>query len=134
MTRTNVEPFRPAAELVVSRNREEALKAMTPRLLELAERVVCENPKPGQIPTILVFAPGLMLMAMRTPSMPGATYVDVRVASNEPDTLGWGPKVFSAWFNCPPTFRGKYANGDVHVMSWKRGWEGALVEVRRAPQ
>ncbi|MDZ4691297.1 hypothetical protein [Terricaulis sp.] len=131
MTAANIKHFRPAAELVTSRNREEALKAMTPRLLELADRVVCENPQRGQIPTILVFAPGLMLTAVRVPSMPGATYVDVRLAINEPDTVSWGPKVFSAWFNCPPTFRGKYMNGDVHVMSWKRGWEGALVNVAR---
>lgn len=121
MTNANVRQFHTAAELVVSRNREQALRAMVPRLLELAERVVRDDLKPGEIPTPLVFAPGLMLMAFRHSSMPGATCVDVRIAANTPDTLFWGPKVFSAWLNCPPTWRGKYMNGNVHVMSWKRG-------------
>jgi hypothetical protein len=132
---SNVKQFRPAAELITSRNREEALRAMVPRLLELAERVVCEAPWPtGAKPSILVFGQGLMLMAFRSASMPGATCVDVRAAVNTPDTLFWGPKVFSAWLNCPPTWRGKYMGGKTHVMSWKRGWESALVDVRRNVQ
>ena len=135
MNASNLKQFRSAAELVVSRNREEALKAMAPRLIELAERVVYDEATSGGAkPTIFVFAPGLMLMAFRHASLPGATHVDIWRSASTPSEVLMGEKVFSAWLNLPPQAPGKYMDGKVHVASWKRGWESALVDVRRSPQ
>lgn len=129
MTNTAVvHQFRPAAELVVSRNREEALRAMVPRLLELAERVCHVEPRPkGMRPATYVFAPGLGLRSFRNSHDLANLYVDVHATAT-------GERLFSAWLNCPPDAPGKYMDGKVHIMSWKRGWEGALVDVRRMPQ
>lgn len=126
MSRSNVEAFRPAAELAMSRNREEALRAIVPRLLQMSEAVVCQAPWPeGTHPATLLFGPGLCLQAFTHKSMLGATCVDVRAGA-------FGPKLFSAWLNCPAHQPGKYMNGKVHVMSWTRGWESAVVAVRHS--
>lgn len=125
---SNVQSFRPAAELVVSRNREEALKAMLPRLLELAECVCHVEPRAkGLQPATYIFAPGLGLRSFRNEHDLTNLYVDVHATAT-------GERLFSAWLNCPSHEPGKYMDGKVHVMTWKRGWEGALVETRRVAQ
>lgn len=129
MQTASVKQFRPAAELVTSRNREDALKAMVPRLLEMAERAKAFGARHHS------FGDGsYMFASFEHDSMPGATYVDVRLSTGTTGEVFLGPKVFSAWLNCPPTWPGKYMNGKVHIMAWRRGWERALVDVRRVPQ
>jgi hypothetical protein len=129
MTARNISSFRPAAELVASRDREEALRAMIPRLLDMHERAKALGTNHH------VFGDGTLLFSSSEHvSMPGAVYVDVRVAMSSPAEIAVGPKVFSAWLNCPASWPGKYQDGAVHVMAWRRGWERALTDMPRGLQ